>query len=100
MDSGNHYLKWNNFLEVSSKFTGFYIVDKKQIKISDISKIISKWGTDFNIPELIELYPHKINFLVPYTQPLNLEKVSILVFSEGGETKLAKMEIYELASIW
>jgi len=87
-------------LEIFANDGQVYMPIRTPIKISDISKIISKWGTDFNIPELIELYPHKINFLVPYTQPLNLEKVSILVFSEGGETKLAKMEIYELASIW
>jgi hypothetical protein len=70
------------------------------IKISDISKIFSKYSTEFNISELIEQYPHKINFVVPYTTPINLGKGDILAFSEGGKTKLVKIEIHELHSIW
>ncbi|GAI90933.1 unnamed protein product, partial [marine sediment metagenome] len=55
---------------------------------------------EFNISELIEQYPHKINFVVPYTTPINLGKGDILAFSEGGKTKLVKIEIHELNSIW
>jgi len=87
-------------LEIFANDGQIYMPVRTPIKISDISKLVSKWGTDFNISELIELYPHKINFLVPYTQPVNLEKGGILVFSEGGNTKLVKMEVHELNSIW
>ncbi|MHA2392921.1 MAG: hypothetical protein ACXAEX_13320 [Promethearchaeota archaeon] len=73
---------------------------RTSIKFSDISEEAGKWGTDFNISEIIELYPHKINFLVPYTLPVNLGKEDIIVFSEGGITKLVKMEVHELKSIW
>jgi len=77
-----------------------YMPVRTPIKISDISKIFSKYSTEFNISELIEQYPHKINFVVPYTTPINLGKGGILAFSEGGKTKLVKIEIHELHSIW
>jgi len=77
-----------------------YMPVRTPIKISDISKIFSKYSTEFNISELIEQYPHKINFVVPYTTPINLGKGGILAFSEGGNTKLVKIEIHELNSIW
>jgi len=77
-----------------------YMPVRTPIKISDISKIFSKYSTEFNISELIEQYPHKINFVVPYTTPINLGKGDILAFSEGGKTKLLKMEVHELNSIW
>ena len=77
-----------------------YMPVRTPIKISDISKIFSKYSTEFNISELIEQYPHKINFVVPYTTPINLGKGDILAFSEGGKTKLVKIEIHELNSIW
>jgi hypothetical protein len=73
---------------------------RTSIKISDISENFSKWGTDLNISEFIELYPHKINYLVPYFKPIIIEKSNILIFSKGGKTKLVKMEVYELNSIW
>jgi sucrose-6-phosphate hydrolase SacC (GH32 family) len=89
-------------LEIFANDGQVYMPIRTPIKISDISEVISKskWGTDFNISEMIELYPHKINFLVPYNTPVNLEKGDILVFSEGGKTKLVKMEVHELKSIW
>ena len=77
-----------------------YMPVRTPIKISDISKIFSKYSTEFNISELIEQYPHKINFVVPYITPINLGKGGILAFSEGGNTKLVKIEIHELNSIW
>ena len=77
-----------------------YMPVRTPIKISDISKIFSKYSTEFNISELIEQYPHKINFVVPYTTPINLGKGDILAFSEGGKTKLVKIEIHKLHSIW
>ena len=87
-------------LEIFANDGQIYMPVRTPIKISDISNDFSKWGTDFNIPELLELYPHKLNFLVPYTQPVNLGKGDILVFSEGGITRLVKIEIHELNSIW
>ena len=35
-----------------------------------------------------------------YTKPIELGKGDILVFSEGGKTKLIKIEIQEINSIW
>jgi len=87
-------------LEIFANDDQIYMPVRTPVKISDISNDFSKWGTDFNIPELLELYPHKLNFLVPYTQPVNLGKGDILVFSEGGITRLVKIEIHELNSIW
>ena len=87
-------------LEIFANDGQVYMPVRTLIKISDISKIMSKYGTDFNISELIEQYPYKINFVVPYTTPVNLGKGDILVFSEGGTTKLVKMEVHELNSIW
>jgi len=87
-------------LEIFANDGQVYMPVRTPIKISGISKIFSKYSTEFNISELIELYPHKINFVVPYTTPVNLGKGGILVFSEGGKTKLVKMEVHELNSIW
>ena len=87
-------------LEIFANDGQVYMPVRTPIKISDITEISSKWSTDFNISEMIDLYPHKINFLVPYTTPVNLGKGRILVFSEGGKTNLVKMEIHELNSIW
>ncbi len=87
-------------LEIFANDGQIYMPVRTPIKISDITEISSKWSTDFNISEMIELYPHKINFLVPYTTPVNLGKGGISVFSEGGNTKLIKMEVHELNSIW
>ena len=87
-------------LEIIANDGQVYMPVRTPIKISDIWKIMSKYGTDFNISELIEQYPHKINFVVPYTTPVNLGKGNILIFSEGGTTKLVKTEIHELNSIW
>jgi sucrose-6-phosphate hydrolase SacC (GH32 family) len=87
-------------LEIFANDGRIYIPVRTSIKISDISVDISKWGTDLNISEFIELYPHKINYLMPYFKPIIIEKNNILVFSEGGETKLVKMEVHELNSIW
>ncbi len=60
----------------------------------------SKYGTDLNVTDLTELFPYKLNYSVSYTKPINLGKGDILVFSEGGKTKLVKIEIHELNSIW
>ncbi|MHA2185993.1 MAG: GH32 C-terminal domain-containing protein, partial [Promethearchaeota archaeon] len=87
-------------LEIFANDGQVYMPVRTLIKISDISEAATKWGTDFNLSEMIELYPHKINFLVPYTIPVNLGKGGILVFSEGGTTKLVKTDIHELNSIW
>jgi sucrose-6-phosphate hydrolase SacC (GH32 family) len=87
-------------LEIFANDGRIYIPVRTSIKISDISVDISKWGTDLNISEFIELYPHKINYLASYFKPIIIEKNNILVFSEGGETKLVKMEVHELNSIW
>jgi len=87
-------------LEIFANDGQIYMPIRTPIKISDITEISSKWSTDFNISEMIDQYPHKINFLVPYTQPVYLGKGDILAFSEGGKTKLVKMEVHELNSIW
>ena len=87
-------------LEIFANDGRIYIPVRTSIKISDISVDISKWGTDLNISEFIELYPHKINYLASYFKPIIIEKSNILVFSKGGKTKLVKMEVHELNSIW
>ncbi|GAH02172.1 unnamed protein product, partial [marine sediment metagenome] len=87
-------------LEIFANDGQIYMPVRTSIKISDISEDLSKWGTDLNISEFLELYPHKINYLVPYFKPIIIEKSNILVSSEGGKTKLLKMEVYELNSIW
>jgi len=87
-------------LEIFANDGQIYMPVRTSIKLSDFSEDFSKWGTDFNISEFVELYPHKINYIVSYFKPIIIEKNNILAFSEGGETKLAKMEIYELNSIW
>jgi len=87
-------------LEIFANNGQVYMPIRTPIKFSDISEEAGKWGTDYNISEIIELYPHKINFLVPYTLPVNLGKEDIMLFSEGGTTKLVKMEVHELKSIW
>jgi len=87
-------------LEIFANDGQIYMPVRTSIKISDFSENLSKWGTDLNISEFIELYPHKINYLVPYFKPIIIEKSNILVFSERGKTKLVKMDIHELNSIW
>jgi sucrose-6-phosphate hydrolase SacC (GH32 family) len=87
-------------LEIFVNDGQIYMPIRTPIKISDIVEISSKWSTDFNISEMIEQYPHKINFLVPYTTPVSIRKGGLLIFSEGGTTKLVKGEIHELNSIW
>jgi sucrose-6-phosphate hydrolase SacC (GH32 family) len=77
-----------------------YMPVRTHINITDISEDVSKWGTDFDIAELLEEFPYKFNYLVSYTKPIIIEKGDILAFSEGGKTKLVKMEVYELNSIW
>ena len=77
-----------------------YMPIRTHINITELSDAYSKFGTDFNITELSELYPFKINYALPYTKPIVIGKGDILVFSEGGITKLVKMEVHELNSIW
>ena len=70
------------------------------INITKLSELYSKFGTDFDITEIAELYPFKLNYAMSYTEPIIIGKSDIIVFSEGGITKLVKMEVHELNSIW
>ena len=89
-------------LEIFANDGNIYMPVRTHINITDISKEFdfSKWGTDFDITELLEEYPYKFNYLVSYTKPIIVGKGDIKVFSEGGITKLVKMEVHELKSIW
>ncbi len=87
-------------LELFANDGRIYMPIRTHINISEISEGYSKFGTDFDITEISELYPFKINYAVSYTKPIILGKGDIIVFSEGGITKLLKMEVYELNSIW
>ena len=87
-------------LEIFANDGQIYMPVRSHVNISDISEEFSKWGTDFKISEFLELYPHKFNYLVPYPTPIILKKGDITVFSEGGRTKLVKMEVHEIDSIW
>jgi len=86
-------------LEIFANDGQIYMPVRSHVNITDISEEFSKWGTDFNISEFLELYPYKFNYLVPYVKPIIVGKGDIIVFSEGGITKLIKMEIHELNSI-
>ena len=89
-------------LEIFANDGKIYMPVRTHINITDISEDFdfSKWGTDFDITELLEEYPYKFNYLVSYTKPIIVGKGDIKVFSEGGITKLVKMEVHELNSIW
>jgi len=87
-------------LEIFANNGQIYMPVRSHISISDVSEDLSKWGTEFSISELLELYPYKFNYLVSYTAPIIIGECDILAFSEGGKTKLLKMEVHELNSIW
>ncbi len=87
-------------LELFANDGQIYMPIRTNIKITELSKALSKWGTDINMKELYEHFPYKINYAVSYTNPIIIGKGDIIVFSEGGKTKLVKMEVHELNSIW
>ena len=87
-------------LEIFANDGKIYMPVRTHISISEDSEVFKKWGTGFNILEFLELYPHKFNYLVEYNKPVTIPKGNILVFSERGITKLVRMEVYELNSIW
>ena len=87
-------------LELFANDGQIYMPIRTHINITEISELYSKFGTDFNITEVSELFPYKVNYAVSYTKPVIIGKDDILVFSEGGKTKLVKMEVNELNSIW
>ncbi len=87
-------------LELFANDGQIYMPIRTHINITELSELYSKFGTDFNITEISELYPFKLNYAVSYTKPVIIGKSDIIVFSEGGITKLVKMEVHELTSIW
>ncbi len=87
-------------LELFANDGQIYMPIRTHINIAEISELYSKFGTDFNITELVEHFPYKFNYAVSYTKPVIIGKGDIIVFSEGGITKLVKMEVHELNSIW
>ena len=87
-------------LELFANDGQIYMPIRTHINITELSELYSKFGTDFNFTEVSELFPYKINYAVSYTKPVIIGKGDIIVFSEGGITKLVKMEVHELNSIW
>jgi sucrose-6-phosphate hydrolase SacC (GH32 family) len=87
-------------LELFANDGKIYMPIRSHINITEISELYSKFGIDFNIIKIAELYPYKVNYAVPYAKPVNIGKGAIKVFSEGGTTKLVKMEVHGLNSIW
>jgi len=87
-------------LEIFANDGQIYMPIRTHINITELSELYSKFGTDFNITEISEHYPYKLNYAVSYTKPVIIRKGDIIVFSEGGITKLVKMEVNELNSIW
>ena len=87
-------------LELFANDGRIYMPIRTHIDITEISELYSKFGIDFNITKIAEFYPFKVNYAVPYTKPVDLGKGDIKVFSEGGKTKLTKIEIHGLNSIW
>ena len=87
-------------LELFANDGQIYMPIRTHIDITKLSELYSKFGTDFNMTEISELYPYKLNYAVSYTDPVPIGKGDVLVFSEGGITKLVKMEVHELNSIW
>jgi sucrose-6-phosphate hydrolase SacC (GH32 family) len=87
-------------LELFANDGQIYMPIRTHIDITKLSELYSKFGTDFNMTEISELYPYKLNYAVSYTDPIPIGKGDIIVFSEGGITKLVKMEVHELNSIW
>ncbi|MHA1991671.1 MAG: glycoside hydrolase family 32 protein [Candidatus Hodarchaeales archaeon] len=87
-------------LELFANDGQIYLPIRTHIDIAKLSELYSKFGTDFNMTEISELYPYKLNYAVSYTDPISIEKGEIIVFSEGGIIKLVKMEVHELKSIW
>ena len=87
-------------LELFANNGQIYMPIRTHIDITKLSELYSKFGTDFNMTEISELYPYKLNYAVSYTDPIPIGKDDIIVFSEEGITKLVKMEVHELNSIW
>ncbi|KKL65662.1 hypothetical protein LCGC14_2152740 [marine sediment metagenome] len=87
-------------LELFANDGQIYMPIRTYINITELSELYSKFGTDFDITEIAELYPFKLNYAMSYTDPIIIGKSDIIVFSEGGITKLIKMEVHELNSIW
>ena len=87
-------------LELFANDGQIYMPIRTHIDITKLSELYSKFGTDFNMTEISELYPYKLNYAVSYTDPIPIGKGDIIVFSKGGITKLVKLEVYELNSIW
>jgi len=87
-------------LELFANNGQIYMPIRKHISITELLEYFSKYGTDLNITDLTELFPNKFNYSVSYTKPIIIGKGDILVFSEGGKTKLVNIEIHELNSIW
>ncbi|KKM96536.1 hypothetical protein LCGC14_1177150 [marine sediment metagenome] len=87
-------------LELFANDGQIYMPIRTHINITEISELYSKFGKEFNMLEISELFPYKCNYAVSYTKPVIIGKGDNLVFSEGGKTKLVKMEVHELNSIW
>jgi len=87
-------------LELFANDGQIYMPIRTNINTTEHLELFSKYGTDLNITDITELFPYKLNFLVSYTKSISIGKGDILAFSEGGKTKLLKMEVYELNSIW
>jgi sucrose-6-phosphate hydrolase SacC (GH32 family) len=56
--------------------------------------------THINVSEISELFSSSREAFLPSTQVVTVKKGDIFAFSEGGKTKLTKLEVYELNSIW
>jgi len=87
-------------LELFANDGQVYLPIRRNISITELSELYSKFGTNYSITEISEFWPFKLNYAVSYTKPIIIGKSNILVFSEGGITKLVKMEVHELNSIW
>ena len=87
-------------LELFANDGQIYMPIRTHINITEVSELYSKFGIEFDITKIAEFYPYKVNYAVSYTKPVDLGKGDIKVFSEGGKTKLTKIEIHGLNSIW
>jgi sucrose-6-phosphate hydrolase SacC (GH32 family) len=56
--------------------------------------------THINITEISELFSQSRDAFLPSSKTVTIGKGDILAFSEGGKTKLIKLEIFELNPIW
>ncbi len=56
--------------------------------------------THINVSEISELFSSSREAFLHSTQVVTVKKGDIFAFSEGGKTKLTKLEVYELNSIW